>query len=320
MEASQYFIKDNGEIVLSPAFCITLFTNTPVSRDKSPSGLLSPYHKILNDFDGEFLFANYDFDQQWPVKITKEILLSPDRWLSDPLSRSKDSNFIFLCNGESSRLHSLPFFYWYYSNVVNKYQSYYRLEVSLNWKNSLSANDIDDYIIQLIDEYPLVCGYAGYTISCDHGLMLGRIDLQQYIYHWYRRHPGFMNMYPASEVQSLSDGPVLCSIGWITLLGGELCSKMGGEAALREKLKDVSGIVIKSLPGNGVLIRIGERPQLGDVNKGDILDAYCAVGQILRPIAVDDFDKLADTVVVEGFYDKPESEQIDWLGRFFEKK
>ncbi|HCL5271835.1 TPA: hypothetical protein N2G31_004151 [Salmonella enterica] len=75
------------------------------------------------------------------------------------------------------------------------------------------ADEIDDYITPLIGEYPLVCGYAGYTISCDHGVMLSRIDLQQYIYHWYSRHPGFMNMYPASEVQALSDGAVLFSIG-----------------------------------------------------------------------------------------------------------
>lgn len=95
---------------------------------------------------------------------------------------------------------------------------------------------------------------------------------------------------------------------------------MGGGDALREKLKDIPGVVIKSLPGNGVLIRIGDRPQLGDVNKGDSLDAYCAVGQALRPISVRDFDKLADILVVEGFYDKPKSEQINWLGRFFEKK
>ncbi len=64
MDVSTYCIKDNGETVLSPSFCITLFTNMPVNRDESPNGLLSPYHNILSDFDGDFLFANYKFGQK----------------------------------------------------------------------------------------------------------------------------------------------------------------------------------------------------------------------------------------------------------------
>ncbi|EMR5620931.1 DUF3396 domain-containing protein [Salmonella enterica] len=320
MDFSEYQVNELGKPVLLPAFCITLFTNVVVNRDEVPEGLLKPYHKVLQDFKKEFHWASYDFDQKRPRAITETILSEPDRWLKSPGSREKDCAFIELYGGKSSRDLDFPFFYWDYRNhnQVDSHYSYYRLELSLNWKNNLFAEDVDEYIYQLVTDYPLVCGYAGYTVSGDQKEIITRGDLKQYIYQWHRRHPGIMNIHPLSESKTIAKENVLFAIGWITLLGEALCNQLGGVEALRNKLSHIPEVIVKSLPQNGALIRIGDNPQLGDTRKNDVLDSYQAVGKVLAPVAVKDFDLLAKKVVVSGFRDNKAC--AEWLGRFFQGK
>lgn len=319
MEFAEYQLNESGITVLSPAFCITLFTNEVVSRNKIPEGLLSPYNKILRDFREEFTWVSYDFGQKRPRAITKEILEEPVRWLANPDSRSKDCSYINLYGGKSSHHIDFPFFYWDYTNYYqsNEYHSHYRLDLPLSWQNSLSAEDIDEYLYQLVENYPLICGYAGYTISGNQKMIITRNDLKEYIYQWHRRHPGLMNTHPLSESKAVAKDKMLFSIGWITLLGESLCLQLGGVNELRCKLNHISDVVVKNLPQNGALIRIGDTPQLGDVRNGDLLNKYHAVGRVLAPISIQDFDKLAENVVVEGFRDNKEC--ANWLSRFFKE-
>lgn len=317
MDFSEYQVQELGKPVLLPAFCITLFTNVMVSRDEIPNGLLKPYHKILQDLKQEFRWASYDFDQKWPKKVTEDIFQKPDHWLAKPSSRSKDSAFISLFGGNSPQELHFPFFSWDYTNNhrAKKYDSSYRIDLPLSWKNNLSATEIDDYIYHLVEDYPLVCGYAGYTISGNSKEIMTRDDLKEYIFHWHQRHPGIMNTVPLSESQILTQGNILFAVGWITILGEDLCKRMGGFEELYLKLSHITNIVVKPLPQNGALIRIGDKPRLGDLYNGGLLDTYQAVGQVLFPISVHDFHALAKTVVVEGFHDN--NECAKWLGRFF---
>lgn len=142
-----------------------------------------------------------------------------------------------------------------------------------------------------------------------------RADLKEYIFHWHQRHPGIMNTVPLSESQILTQGNILFAIGWITILGEDLCKRMGGFEELYLKLSHITNIVVKPFPQNGALIRIGDKPRLGDLYNGGLLDTYQAVGQVLFPISVHDFHALAKAVVVEGFHDN--NECAKWLGRFF---
>lgn len=320
MEFSEYLVKEQGKPVLLPAFCITLFTNIVVNREKSPKSLLKPYHKILQDFGKSFSWSSYGFEQKRPRAITKEILEGPERWLANSNSRSKDCAYIKLYGGKSSQDLELPFFHWDYTNYykAGNYYSHYNLELPLSWKNNLSAEDIDNYIYQLVEGYPLVCGYAGYTVSDSQRIIITRDDLKDLIYQWHQRHPGLMNTYPISESKIIAQNDILFSIGWITILGNSLCARLGGIDELYYKLSHVSGVVVKRLPQNGVLIRIGEKPQLGDTHKDDFLDSYSAVGRILAPVAIQDFDELAKRIVVTGFQDNKEC--ANWLGRFFREK
>ncbi|MFH5067751.1 type VI immunity family protein [Enterobacter cloacae complex sp. 2024EL-00215] len=320
MDFSEYQVNELGKPVLLPAFCITFFTNVVVNRNEIPEGLLKPYHKIRQDFMKEFHWASYDFDQKRPRAITEAILSEPDRWLKSPDNREKDCAFIELYGGKSSRDLDFPFFYWDYTNGHRSgtYYSVYRLDLPLNWNNNLPIQYIDEYIYQLVDNYPLVCGYAGYTVSGDQERIITRDDLKEYIYQWHQRHPGIMNVHPLSESQIIAKENVLFAIGWITLLGEALCNQLGGVEVLRNKLSHIPEVIVKPLPQNGALIRIGDKPQLGDSRKNDVLDSYHAVGKVLAPVAVKDFDLLAKKVVVSGFRDNKECAK--WLGRFFQEK
>jgi hypothetical protein len=61
-----------------------------------------------------------------------------------------------------------------------------------------------------------------------------------------------------------------------------------------------------------VLIRAGTQPELGDVNRGQALPAYHAVGKVLTPLRVP--DDVIDNLLVTGM--TPEESQA-WYARFF---
>ena len=66
----------------------------------------------------------------------------------------------------------------------------------------------------------------------------------------------------------------------------------------------------------GVVIRAGTHPQMGDINMGNIPEAYCAVSDALRPIRFEDYQQNPmDLIRVPRPLDAYE-ETMNWLRRF----
>lgn len=166
-------------------------------------------------------------------------------------------------------------------------------------------------VVQLVQgalaKFPLASGYCAYSLLWDHDP-----SVEQATCKWaaplLRRHPGLNYGEPVSIANASEVG--LAVVNWLTLLGPGLTAAMGGTEALAQHAPaDVS--VLPLGPG-GALLRAGESPAVGDVNRGDPLPLYHAVGRMLAPVVAP--DEALDEVAVKGMQG---DDAYDWFRRFF---
>ncbi|MFW8607745.1 type VI immunity family protein [Rhizobium beringeri] len=113
------------------------------------------------------------------------------------------------------------------------------------------------------------------------------------------------------EVESdLGDGRQIKSINWLTVINEEIVGKLGGQGALAKELGE--SCPIHGIDG-GLIIQAGSEPQLGDVNRGLVLDDYRRVAKVLEPVRFNDYRR--GLFVLPEPYDKIE-ETRRWLRRF----
>jgi hypothetical protein len=103
------------------------------------------------------------------------------------------------------------------------------------------------------DAYPLMMRYRGVTIANDHAT------------------------WPLHDEQGVE------AVNWLTLVGARPLAKLGGAAKLRAALKGQRAISVVDVKG-GVIIRAGDKPKLGDVNRGEDLPDYRAVYNALKSV------------------------------------
>lgn len=78
------------------------------------------------------------------------------------------------------------------------------------------------------------------------------------------------------------------TINWLTFIDDGFVTELGGQAGLKEQL----GASCPVLPyDGGVIIQAGDRPQLGDINRGLIPEDYRRVAEVLKPIIFDEHDR-----------------------------
>jgi hypothetical protein len=157
--------------------------------------------------------------------------------------------------------------------------------------------------------FPLAWGFAGYSLLWN-SLGEHRSETARWMAPHLVRHPGLsLGMLPFYlNLARLGVG----HIGWLTLLGPDYVTKLGGLAALEAAAKKAS-VSVQRYGSAGAIVRAGEDPQLGDVNRNDPLAAQQAIGRMLDPVRVPD-DTISEVVWVDGM--KAEAAQA-WFRRFF---
>lgn len=138
-----------------------------------------------------------------------------------------------------------------------------------NWEDLLAL------LTGLAAPFPFRSGHVGYAL-CWNDLSPDREhQMRQIIPPLLKRYPGFSLGSPSDLVDQ--DLP---PVNWLTLIGPELLGKLGGIARVQQAFSDEA---ISVMPlGHGALIRAGEFPQLGDLNRGDNLPLYRKVGSYLK--------------------------------------
>ncbi|MGI4797020.1 MAG: type VI immunity family protein [Janthinobacterium lividum] len=156
-------------------------------------------------------------------------------------------------------------------------------------------------------------GTAGFSIIFEEGqpkLRDGRLA-----FPFIKRFPGLD--YPDSSqwnARGVDKSPtrVIRSINWLTAIDDGFVTELGGLATVTAALGP--DCRVHRYEG-GIIIQAGDRPQLGDVNRGLVLDAYRAVARVLKPLRFEAFHPKYPYIYVNRPLDSRE-ETLKWLARF----
>lgn len=165
-------------------------------------------------------------------------------------------------------------------------------------------------VMQLCDLLPYLCGHVGYCLEISP-----YYENQAYreAFPLAMRHPG-LNIASDNATWPLRDEKGLETVNWLTLIGQIPLAKLGGTSKLQKHFENMPQIEVFETK-HGVIVKAGEVPQLGDVNRRDNLPLYRAVYRavelILDPV-INDFGPF----LLGGTLEEDTEKTRSWLQRF----
>lgn len=152
---------------------------------------------------------------------------------------------------------------------------------------------------------PLFHGYGG--------LALNQSEPDRQTRSWIL--PAISRRFPGFEIDDcggtvLRGQAAIKGVNWLTLVGDRFLSRVGGVESLRSGLDPA----IETLPidDRGVIFRLGEQPQTGDLQLGERLPLYRELSRVLAPLRMTEHPALGP---IEYGSFGPEGTAL-WLRRF----
>jgi hypothetical protein len=127
--------------------------------------------------------------------------------------------------------------------------------------------------LELAAELPFSSGYVDFVLCSSS---LDSVEALKLI------RPRYRGVHLASPSATMQVGTWVEGIHWMNFLGQPVLGKLGGVTGLRERMA-LPGGSLQEMRGDRVLITLGERPQVGDVEAGETLPQHRALAQILEP-------------------------------------
>jgi hypothetical protein len=129
--------------------------------------------------------------------------------------------------------------------------------------------------LELAAELPFSSGYVDFVLCSD---ILDSISVEA-LKLIRPRYPG---VHLASYSATTHVGTRVDGVHWVNFLGQPVLGELGGVSGLRERLA-LPGISLQEMSGDRVLITLGERPEVGDVEAGQTLPLHRALAKVLEP-------------------------------------
>ena len=131
-------------------------------------------------------------------------------------------------------------------------------------------------------------------------------------YPLFRRFPGLLYEDGARFGLAIRDRTdTIRDVNWLTAVNDELLSRVGGLDKARAVLGEE--VILHPYEG-GVVFQAGERPVLGDLNKGRVPVAYRAVNNFLKPLRYETWER----AYLRAPYDVDKMEYTEWWTRRFD--
>jgi hypothetical protein len=130
--------------------------------------------------------------------------------------------------------------------------------------------------IELASLLPLCSGSCG--LSFQGGLEL--VGVNRALTRYWMRYPGIDIPSPhghSSDIGTRMRGP-----HWMNFIGQPVLGELGGAERLRARLR-TPGTAVQELEDAKVVITLGEWPEAGDLERGDVLPAYRELARVLEP-------------------------------------
>ena len=130
--------------------------------------------------------------------------------------------------------------------------------------------------LELASPLPFCSGHVGLPFNGS----LDVLGVPDQIVSYCFRHPGID--FPKSTGYSWTLGTKVRGPHWMTFLGQPVLGAMGGPQGLRSRLH-TPGITVEELTGDRAVVTLGEWPEAGDTEQGQVLPAYRELARVLEP-------------------------------------
>lgn len=309
----QFFLQDGTRIRCQPCLVISFFA--PIIDNDSD--LSAPLVAFLAKFQEQINWYRNDFNQMHAKRISKAGKDALFKDMHDELRNPTSGALIELHGGNHKDEWILPS-YQHSSVRPPSSRMNITIKISLAWLEDNGLVGLESFIDStLSDGLPYSFGYVGLGLMWNESSISDLPYLRPYFYQWLKRFPGLMTPAPAAQVYPAQHG--LVDIGWITFLGMEFATKLGGVNGILARIPGEfqNSIALRHLKNGGISIRAGNAPQLGDAENGDSIPLQRAVGHALREIWCGSGPECGQ--VVEGFPKDPAHTEEDlWSRRFFD--
>jgi hypothetical protein len=267
------------------------------------------FARFLNDFAHNF-GARLRFYRTGDMKRFRafdvQAFEGPAHWFADPRLLATNMLSFRVHSGETARDVCPPALDMTLAGAFEPPRFVLRMILPVEWGDE--PQQVVSLVQAALAELPLDSGYCGYSLVWEET----DTALEEKVFAWaaplHRRHPG-LGYGDAVRLSNAVDQGVV-AVNWLTFLGADLVAALGGRDALASNAP--AEVSVLPLGQGGVILRAGEAPKLGDLNRKDRLPAYHAVGRLVEPVRAP--DEALDELVIKGMSDEAAH---DWLRRFF---
>jgi TseV toxin immunity protein TsiV len=134
------------------------------------------------------------------------------------------------------------------------------LEFPIDLLNSVPVDNFIEFVIKVAKIREFDSGIAGCAFK--HLLLTLRSEAFEAICQMAMRYLGFDISY---DMARLSNKGQIYNLSWLTLLGPQIITRLGGKEAIRNALPPMMQVMDSN---GGIIIRASELPIIGDVNRG----------------------------------------------------
>jgi hypothetical protein len=168
------------------------------------------------------------------------------------------------------------------------------------------ADEMSKLVRELCEVFPYRSGYAGFSFECSPNEIE---ESQKHAWQKSMRWRG-IDIFDFAHETIAANGDGVKGVGWLTILDNGFVKELGGPKKIRAALPESVDVVQVR---NGIILKAGPKPQLGDANRRNFLPEYKAVYRVIKPLAeraIDRYPPLSlDT-------DDPAEGTQTWLRRF----
>ncbi len=278
-------------IVSYATFYVTAF-------DNASTGYVEAYKLVLEHLRPHIRWYQTERMRR-PKKVTDQSLEMFNNWFADT-SRKREWYNLYLSSGEESDSAG-PWTFDFSINTLRipVHSGYFHFTMP----KSLLDHDIPNFlglVSDIADTMPFRSGHAGYGIHYDAGYELPPRNKQ--IYAWARKYACIDHGELPSA--SLYMSRYIKSVNWLTLLDYEFLNQIGGLDNLRLHL---GGDITVEEQKQGIIIKLGSKPILGDVNRHEDVQIYRCANNAIKSL------RTPEHLPFPGF-NKDETQE--WLARF----
>jgi hypothetical protein len=270
-------ISDDHTQLVALSFGMSIFSNTSLSTQGKE--LLTIYDRFLELCPSELLTHYSTENMTRHKKITKTTVSMLPTWLK-PDAPIRDFICIELKSGNS--FDDAPRNNFYVFGVESKYKNFTGEDanvISMSFDSSQFRQAPSRYLELFVDACSLIkfrSGLAGFHVNCS------RYESEEAETQAWRAGMRFR----ALDIPRVTDDAIavgtdgIKGIGWLTALDADIVESVGGVLRLKKMLG--SEVEIIEVP-NGIILKIGAEPTLGDRNRSDLLPTYKLIYNLLSP-------------------------------------